>query len=131
MGSNSTRFRYQFFSFSFSVWAHFLPRFAQKVSFGILQLTTFKPLYYKCDLPPPSEIKYLSALSQSSLVRQNRIAWSILCSWIAFTKYSIFRIFTASESVSGKGKYKQRNIDNDVLTLFYQIGLKRHYQCPL
>jgi hypothetical protein len=49
----------------------------------------------------PRANKNRSMLSQSSLVRQKMMPWSILCSWIAFSTYSPFKILTASERVSG------------------------------
>ena len=45
-------------------------------------------------------------MSQSNLVRQNMIALSMLCFWIAWTTYSPFKIFTASDKVSEKNCYK-------------------------
>ncbi len=51
-------------------------------------------------LPPPCLIKYLSRLSQSSFVRQNINARSILNFSIACKQYSPLRIFIASDKVS-------------------------------
>ena len=52
---------------------------------------------YSLILPPPEETRYFSTLSQSSFVRQKMMAWSILCSLIAVTRYSTLRILTASD----------------------------------
>ena len=52
---------------------------------------------YSLILPPPKETRYFSTLSQSSFVRQKMMAWSILCSLIAVTRYSTLRILTASD----------------------------------
>lgn len=49
-------------------------------------------------------MKYCSMLSQSILVRQKMMAWSILCSLMAFTVYSPFRTLMASDHISKKAK---------------------------
>ena len=50
--------------------------------------------------PPPCWVKYCSMLSQSILVRQKMMAWSILCSVMALMVYSPFNSFTASDHAS-------------------------------
>lgn len=55
-------------------------------------------------LPPPCWMKYSSMLSQSILVRQKMMAWSILCSLMALTVYSPFSTLMASDHISKKAK---------------------------
>lgn len=52
--------------------------------------------------PPPWTIRYCSMLSQSILVLQKMMAWSILCSLIARIVYSPFRILIASDHISNQ-----------------------------
>jgi hypothetical protein len=59
-------------------------------------------------LPPPCFIKYRSRLSQSSFVRQNINARSILNLSIACKQYSPLRIFIASDSVSNHSNKNDR-----------------------
>lgn len=61
---------------------------------------TVEPEWYQCLLPPPCWIKYCSMLSQSILVRQKTMAWSILCSLMALTVYSPFSTLMASDHIS-------------------------------
>lgn len=55
-------------------------------------------------LPPPCWMKYCSMLSQSILVRQKMMAWSILCSLMALTVYSPFSTLMASDHISKTAK---------------------------
>lgn len=50
--------------------------------------------------PPPRAARWFSMLSQSILVRQKMMAWSILCRSMACTRYSALSSFTASDSDS-------------------------------
>ena len=58
----------------------------------------------KAHSPPPCWMKYCSMLSQSILVRQKMMAWSILCSLMALMVYSPFSTLMASDQASRKRK---------------------------
>ena len=58
-------------------------------------------------LPPPTDFRCCSMLSQSSLVRQNIIAWSMSCLSMAFSRYSALSFLTASDSASNKSENSQ------------------------
>lgn len=74
-------------------------------NFTILPTTTNVLSWWKFKaLDSPNWLKYFSKLSQSNLVLQNMIARSIFILSIAFTQYSPFNIFTASDKVSVHNK---------------------------
>lgn len=68
--------------------------------------------------PPPCLMKYCSILSQSIFVRQKMMAWSILCSLMALTAYSPFRILIASDHISDKGIKQHCFISGQIKVLF-------------